>query len=87
MNTEIFNLITFDSTHSAIRAEKELLNEGLKVKVIPVPTEITTSCGLSIRIALKDLEKAKKILKDNNIEVSGYYYVEKLGLKKYIIHI
>ncbi|WP_010237965.1 DUF3343 domain-containing protein [Clostridium arbusti] len=87
MNTEIFNLITFDSTHSAIRAEKELLNEGLKVKVIPVPTEITASCGLSIRIALKDLEKAKKILKDNNIEVSGYYYVEKLGLKKYIIHI
>lgn len=87
MNTEIFNLITFDSTHSAIRAEKELLDEGLKVKVIPVPTEITASCGLSIRIALKDLEKAKKILKDNNIEVSGYYYVKKLGLKKYIIHI
>lgn len=84
MNREVFNLVTFNSTHSAIRAERELLNEGLKVKVIPVPTEITASCGLSIRMDLEDLEKVKKVLKDNDIEVSGYYYVEKLGFKKSI---
>lgn len=84
MNREIFNLVTFNSTHSAIRAERELLNEGIKVKVIPVPTEITASCGLSIRMKLEDLEKVKNILKNNDIETAGYYHVEKLGLKKNI---
>lgn len=82
MNTEIFNLATFNSTHSAIRAEKELITAGINIKIIPVPTEITASCGLSIKMSLEDLEKAKKVLSDNNIEVSGYYYVKKLGLKK-----
>ena len=82
MNAEIFNLATFNSTHSAIRAEKELIAVGIKIKIIPVPTEITANCGLSIKMALEDLEKVRKVLSDNNIEVSGYYYVKKLGFEK-----
>lgn len=84
MNIEIFNLITFDSTHSAIRAEKELLSAGIKVKVIPVPTEITSGCGLSIKINLDDLNEARKILFKDKIQVSGYYHVKKTGLIKEI---
>ncbi|AGK95473.1 DUF3343 domain-containing protein [Clostridium pasteurianum] len=84
MNIEIFNLITFNSTHSTIRAEKELLSMGIKVKVIPVPTEITSSCGLSIKISLDDLRKARKILLKEKIQVSGYYYIKKTGLIKEI---
>lgn len=84
MNVEIFNLITFDSTHSAIRAEKELLSMGIKVKVIPVPTEITSGCGLSIKISLDDLCKARKILLKEKIQVSGYYHIKKTGLIKEI---
>lgn len=84
MNIEIFNLITFDSTHSAIRAEKELLSMDIKVKVIPVPTEITASCGLSIKINLDDLCKARKILLKEKIQVSGYYHIKKTGLIKEI---
>lgn len=82
MNTEIFNLVTFDSTHNAIKAEEKLISSGIKVKIIPVPTEITSGCGLSIKISLNDFDESQKVLIENNIEVSGYYCIKKQGLSK-----
>lgn len=82
MNREIFNLVAFNSTHSAIRAEKELIASGISVRIIPVPREITANCGLAIKLNLEDLKVVREILANNNIEVSGYYYVKKIGLNK-----
>lgn len=84
MNEEIFNLIAFNSTSNAIRAEKELKLNDIEVKVLPVPREITASCGLSIRIKTEDLEKAMSTLKEENIDVAGYYNVSKIGLNRNI---
>lgn len=82
MNREIFNLVAFNSTHSAIRAEKELIASGISVRIIPVPREITANCGLSIKLNPEDLKVVREILANNNIEVSGHYYVKKIGLNK-----
>ncbi len=84
MNEEIFNLIAFNSTSNAIRAEKELKLNDIEVKVLPVPREITASCGLSIRLKTEDLEKAMSTLKEENIDVAGYYNVSKIGLNRNI---
>lgn len=84
MKSEVFNLLAFNSTHSAIRAEKELIASGISVRIIPVPREITANCGISIKVNLGDLKIAREILANNNIEVSGYYYVKKIGLNKEI---
>ncbi|SHI11436.1 DUF3343 domain-containing protein [Clostridium intestinale] len=84
MNEEIFNLIAFNSTSNAIRAEKELKLNDIEVKVLPVPRDITASCGLSIRIKTEDLEKAMSTLKEENIDVAGYYNVSKIGLNRNI---
>ncbi|KYH29317.1 MULTISPECIES: DUF3343 domain-containing protein [Clostridium] len=84
MKEEVFALVAFSSTHSAIKAEKELMRHELNVRIIPVPREITAGCGLSIRFDLNDLERVKKIIDDNNIETSGYYHIKKVGLSKEI---
>lgn len=84
MDTEIFHLITFNSTHMAIKAEKCLISSGVKVKIIPVPSEITSSCGISIKININDLHEAQNIMLKNNIDVSGYYHIKKMGLSKEI---
>ena len=81
---ELFNLVVFNSTHSAIMAEKKLISCELKVKIIPIPREISAGCGLSLKVDRDDLELAKKILTENNIEVQGYYYVKKIGLNKQV---
>ncbi|QLY80436.1 DUF3343 domain-containing protein [Clostridium intestinale] len=84
MNEEIFNLIAFNSTSNAIRAEKELKLNDIEVKVLPVPREITASCGLSIKIEAEDLDKSVFVLKEGNIDVAGYYNVSKIGLNRNI---
>lgn len=50
-------LITFASTHYAMRTEKKLKTK-YKVEMIPTPRYITISCGLSLQIPgdyLKDI--------------------------------
>jgi len=85
--TEEFNLISFESTHMAIKSEKLLKEVDLDIRIIPVPREITSSCGLSLRINPKDYEESRAILDKNKIEMSGCYLVKKIGLKKEILDI
>lgn len=85
--TEEFNLISFESTHMAIKSEKLLKEVDLDIRIIPVPREITSSCGLSLRINPKDYKRSREILDENKIEFSGCYIVKKTGLKKEILDI
>lgn len=50
-------VITFESTHVAMRTEKTL--EHLDIDVIPTPRQLTTSCGISIRANVTDLDVIK----------------------------
>lgn len=84
MNSEVFNLVVFNCTHAAIKAEKELLLAEIKVRIIPVPRQITADCGISIKVNTADLDLVKKVIEDKNIQVSGYYYIKKAGLNKEI---
>lgn len=84
MITEIFCLITADSTHKIMKLEKLILEKDIKVRIIPVPKEITASCGLSIKFDLSFLDKIKLLLPENSPDFS-LYTVEKSGLKKNII--
>ncbi|MEQ8197972.1 MAG: DUF3343 domain-containing protein [Clostridiaceae bacterium] len=87
MSEEIFNLVTFNSTHHAIKAEKELISKGLKIRIIPAPTEVTASCGLSIRVDEGDFEKVKEILSSKNVISAGYYLVKRNGYKKEVVRL
>lgn len=43
-------ILTFDSIHHVMKAEKLLLAEKIKLEVIPTPQDISPNCGVSIRI-------------------------------------
>ncbi|WP_372713757.1 DUF3343 domain-containing protein [Ilyobacter sp.] len=81
MKSEIFCLITADSTHQIMKLEKLILQKNIKVRIIPVPKEITASCGLSIKFDFSLLEEIKLLLPENSSDFS-LYTVEKSGLKK-----
>jgi len=84
---EEFNLISFESTHMAIKSEKLLKEVDLDIRIIPVPREITSSCGLSLRINPLDYNEAIKILVKNMIKFSGCYLIKKTGFKKEVLDI
>lgn len=49
-------VIAFESTHAAMAAQKVL--SGLRFDVIPTPSDISASCGISLRIDDSLLEEA-----------------------------
>lgn len=57
-----FYVIAFDSTHYAISTEKKLAAAGASITMVPTPREISTSCGLSIRIRDEHLEQVLEAL-------------------------
>ena len=57
-------LITFDSTTAAMAAERFLQHAGLPGRLIPVPREITTGCGLAWKASPLDANLLACALED-----------------------
>lgn len=72
-----FYLISFNSTHHAIRTEKLLEEAGMKILTLPTPREIAASCGLSIKFELEDKDKVNEIMKENSLERRGIFHITK----------
>lgn len=66
-------VITFPSTHYALKAEKVLEEAGLEIELIPVPRELSSSCGLAIPILEEEEAKAVEILRENQVETEGVH--------------
>ncbi|HBT96013.1 MAG TPA: hypothetical protein DEB24_08090 [Coriobacteriia bacterium] len=55
------SLMSFESTHAAIEAEKRLRH--LHPQVIPTPTKISAGCGISLRFPRLTVDELKAALK------------------------
>ena len=71
-------IVSFNSTHHAIRSDKLFGENGITSTTLPTPREITASCGISIRFLYKDIKDIKEILAANNIEYKGIDNINRL---------
>lgn len=71
-----YYLITFENTHSAMNAETVLKQNSIKNIVMPTPTYITKSCGISIKFDKADLPMVIKLIKDESIKIKVVYLKE-----------
>lgn len=69
---ERFILITFASTHSAMKAERILA--ALKPIMMPTLRQISTSCGMSLKIEKENYDRALTSLQEAGIE--GYKFFD-----------
>ncbi|NLJ55539.1 MAG: DUF3343 domain-containing protein [Firmicutes bacterium] len=67
---------TFPTTHQAIRAEKVLLKTKKEFKVVPVPREISSSCGVALCCTPGEAEGIKACLESEAVIVEGFYTLE-----------
>ena len=79
MNTEIYGVLTFQSTHHTIQAEEVFKEKEIGYKIIPTPREITLSCGLAIVFDLHDLEDIKDMVENKDINIANVYRYIKSG--------
>ena len=64
MSGEAFAVILMHSTSHALRAEKVLAGVGLGSKLIPVPRQLSSDCGICVRVARGDVEAAVQVLRE-----------------------
>lgn len=62
MSAPTYVVIIVPSTSHAIHAEAVLKAAGIGCKMIPVPRQISSDCGVCIRVAREDAEQARAAL-------------------------
>ena len=69
------HLITFKISAMAFKFENYCKREEIEVKMIPVPSSLSKSCGYSCRINKEDIEDIKKLCEEKNIKYSDIYKI------------
>ncbi|HYE83701.1 MAG TPA: DUF3343 domain-containing protein [Clostridia bacterium] len=75
-------IAVFDSTHYALKFEKVIRDNGFKINIMPVPREITASCGISAKLEVDEIEEIMTLAAEEELKVAGYYRVEAHNGKK-----
>ena len=70
-------IISFNSTHQAIKCDKIFGKNEIDYTVLPTPREITQSCGISIKFSIENIDNIKEIVNQNQIEYKGMYKISK----------
>lgn len=69
------NYILFYTYSHGLKLEAILKENNIKYTISPTPRKLSTSCGISIMYKKEDEEKIKDIVKNNEIEVKGFYTI------------
>lgn len=73
-------LITFKITSMSFKFENYCNRKDLDVKMVPVPSKLSNSCGYACRIKKEDIEEIKKLCDEKNIKYGEIYRVDKEGI-------
>ncbi len=71
--SDTFKVIVFNSTFLTFKAERVLKGAGLAHKVVTKPRDISSDCGLAIRVDAADEQKAVSLLDEAGIERLGIW--------------
>lgn len=70
-------LITFKSTAMAYKFENYCERRDLNVKMVPVPSKLSDSCGYACRIEQNDIEEIRELCEDKSIKYGEIYMIDK----------
>lgn len=76
-----YYIVTFQNTHEAMKAEREALRKQVKIVVVPTPTYITKSCGISLKIDDENIQSIIELIKLEKIKVKEIFVRDKESVK------
>ena len=71
-----YYIVTFKNTHEAMNGENQAEKNNIKVTVIPTPTYITKSCGISLKLDTEDFHNLNILIDNGDIKFKNIYYKE-----------
>lgn len=67
-------IATFHSTHMVLKAEKLLKEAGVgEVRLVPVPSQVSSDCGVTVRFAAADVARAAELLRPLADDLQGIF--------------
>ena len=83
---EDYLIAVFQRPGDAAIAQRALLEQKLRVAMMPSPRGVSVSCGLSLRFAPEDLETVRRILRElfpEQERVCYYRAVKEAGQRRF----
>jgi hypothetical protein len=68
-----YSVVLFHSITGALQAEKRLKGIGIATKLMPVPRQLSSDCGVCLRFERKDEPEVKSVLEEERIDIQGIY--------------
>ena len=73
MKVDTYSVILVHATSHALRAEKLIKQAGISCRLIPVPRQLSSDCGVCVRVKQVDRNTAMQVLIDNHIDTEGMH--------------
>jgi hypothetical protein len=71
-----YSVILFHTNSAALRAEKFLLREGLIIKLIPGPRQLSSDCGIALRFDRNQETSVREILETASVPIDSIHFME-----------
>jgi hypothetical protein len=75
MTIELAVILVYSTSH-AIKIERALRDAGIDSKLIPVPRQLSSDCGVCVRIERAQGEAARQIIAALSLEIDGIHAVD-----------
>lgn len=75
-NGATYGVMLFHSVSHALRAERIARRAGLKVKLIPVPRQLSSNCGTALRFDWPDEPTVRQALEEARMEIEAVHKLE-----------
>jgi len=66
-------VVTFNATHYALKAERVLKKARYNVKLIPVPRQFSSNCGLALQFDCNIKDIVVKLFEEQKVKVHGIH--------------
>ncbi|MDO9534397.1 MAG: DUF3343 domain-containing protein [Bacillota bacterium] len=73
---ESYYIVTFETTHHALKFEKTLKGEGISLTLLPVPRRLSSSCGIAARFLPDVLHTVKELIGCHDLQLDKLYLFE-----------
>lgn len=62
------SVVLFSSSNHTIWAEEVLKQEGIEVKLIPVPRHLSADCGYCVQVRSHDIPRIQMLFQGNSVK-------------------
>lgn len=77
--------VTFHSVSDSLKFEKILKEAGLDIQLVPVPRQISSSCGVAAVFDPDREQAVRDFIQDNELKISNIHLLQQADKRKSLL--